>query len=386
MAQRTRLVKFWEAFAWQGPRNAAEILLLGILKPFATLYGNTAEARNTPRKNIRRLPCPVLSVGNITVGGSGKTPFAIFLADLCARRFGRRVAAVSRGYAKREPREITLVSDGSAILEPPQKAGDEAYLLAQRVPGAIVVTSADRYRGGRLAIEDCDADLILLDDGFQQRRNLQRQLDIVMVDAERGLGNGYPLPAGPLREPFQTLAQADWLAVYHRPAARKQEKTDLLPPAAQPRKTLHVHATAGPLQRLRSAAPPAQRPVLEPINPDEARSRPWLLVSGIAHPESFERTAQSLGLQPVGHLRFRDHHLYRRADWQQILHEARCRNSQGLLTTEKDFWKLLYAADEEIRQELAERIRLASLPLELKLGFGEEAFLAELEQICAAKV
>lgn len=384
MTQRARLVRFWERLAWQGPRNAAEVLLLGLLKPFATLYGNSAEARNAPGKKARRLPCPVLSVGNITVGGSGKTPFAIYLAGLCARRHGRKVAAVSRGYGKDSPDEVTVVSDGETILVPPREAGDEAYLLAQKVPGTVVVTSADRYRGGLFAVEEYGAELIVLDDGFQQRRNLQRQLDIVMVDAERGLGTGYCLPAGPLREPFQTLAQADWLAVYHRPGAPESRGANLLPPAVQPRKVLHIHASAGPVQRLGSLVGPSGRgqPRLEPLEAARSRSIAWLLVSGIAHPESFERTAGAGGLQPAGHLRFMDHHAYRPEDWPAILRQARHRQCQGILTTEKDFWKLLHIADEETLKGLGEEFPLATVPLELKLGAGEQAFLADLERIC----
>ena len=110
-----------------------------------------------------------------------------------------------------------------------------------------------------------------------------------------------------------------------------------------------------------------------------------MLVSGIAHPESFERTARRGGLPLAGHLRFGDHHVYRPQDWASILQQARSRQSQGILTTEKDFWKLFHAADEKTLEGLLENLSLASLPLELKLGSGEQGFLADLDRIATPR-
>ena len=172
----------------------------------STLYGLGAWGRrrlyDRGWRQPKRLPAPVLSLGNLVVGGVGKTPLTAFLAG----RFqaaGCRVVILSRGYGGEAP-GINVVSDGRRIFLQPPQAGDEAYLLAQKLPGIPVVTGIDRYQAGLHAWEAFRPDLFLLDDGFQHFQ-LDRDLDVVLLDAARPFGNGRLLPRGPLREPVSTL-------------------------------------------------------------------------------------------------------------------------------------------------------------------------------------
>ena len=155
----------------------------------------------------------MISVGNITVGGTGKTPATAFIARLLIGR-GLKVAVLSRGYGGSMEGETAIVADGRTILLDAGQCGDEPYLLAATVPGLMVVMGADRYSAGMLAMERLSPDIFLLDDGFQHLR-LRRDLDILLVDWARPFGNGRTLPAGLLREPLSAVQRAD-LVVYTR--------------------------------------------------------------------------------------------------------------------------------------------------------------------------
>ena len=181
----------WTAQAW-----------LACLRPASCAYGTAVSLRAAlfayGLVKSRRLPVPVLSVGNVSAGGSGKTPFVEMLARRL-REQGQRVIIILRGYRGGSTKP-TIVSDGSAITCEPPEAADEAYLLARHLPGVAVLTGADRYRVGEMALEHIHPSVIILDDGFQHLR-LYRNLDIVLVDAGNPLGYGRLLPAGLLREP-----------------------------------------------------------------------------------------------------------------------------------------------------------------------------------------
>ncbi len=223
MPNRSKLTGWWDRIAWQGPSSPVDRLAAAALRPLGWCYGKAAQ-RVASSRNAHSVACPVISVGNLTVGGSGKTPFAIYLAQQIGQRWNLNTAIVSRGYAKKNENEITVVSDGQSILCSPGEAGDEAYLAAAKVPGLMVVTGADRVEAAKTAIERLGARAIVLDDGFQHRR-LARQRDLVLVDASRGLGNGYCLPAGPLREFPAALARAHWLVLCRRlPEGKNEER------------------------------------------------------------------------------------------------------------------------------------------------------------------
>ena len=184
-------------------RGVGDRLLVGILAVGAVPYGELLRVRAwayaTGLLPSRRLGRPVISVGNITVGGTGKTPMTALIARYLMGQ-GKRVAVLSRGYGGTSRGEARIVSDGSKLLLSASEAGDEPYLLAKELPGLMVVIGHDRYEAGRLAERELNPDLFILDDGFQHLR-LQRDLNILLLDGRNPFGNGLTLPAGLLREP-----------------------------------------------------------------------------------------------------------------------------------------------------------------------------------------
>lgn len=355
-------------------------LALAALDPLGWCYGKAAQWVASSR-SPHSLACPVISVGNLSVGGSGKTPFAIYLAEQIIKRWNLNTAIVSRGYGKKNENKITPVSNGQSILCSPGEAGDEAYLAATKVPGLIVVTGANRVEAGKAAIERFGAQAIVLDDGFQHRR-LARQRDLVLIDAVRRLGNGRCLPAGPLREPPSALSRAHWLLLCQRQPGSENEgplrfpdlsigadlrvlEIALVPDALECFVPGGEEAASASFQRMDSSS--------------EARSMRWLLVSGIAYPPAFERSVKSMGMLPAGCRVYADHFRYTSQDWISIVSEARRLGAQGILTTEKDFWKLLHAAGSGVRDCLRD-LAIAVLSLKVSIIKGEEAFWQDMQQ------
>jgi len=194
---------------WYG-RSPLAWLLLPFSALFALIVFLRRQAFTTGLLHSERLPRPIIVIGNLTVGGTGKTPLVIWLAHQLQLR-GRRVGIITRGYGGRSsvwPQQVTASSD-------PLQVGDEAVLIATETQ-AIVVAGADRIAAARMAINQ-GAELILSDDGLQHYR-LQRDMEVAVVDSSRMLGNGWPLPAGPLREPASRLRTVDVVLINHRPA------------------------------------------------------------------------------------------------------------------------------------------------------------------------
>jgi tetraacyldisaccharide 4'-kinase len=267
---------------------------------------------------------PVICVGNLAVGGTGKTPFCIALAGYL-QEAGFRPAILSRGYRRTTASGPgpTVVSDWEKMLAGPGQAGDEPWLMARKLLGrAIVLTGRDRLRSAARAAE-MGADLIIMDDGFQHWR-MARDLDIVLLDCRRPLDNGWLLPAGRLREPAAALRRAD-IVVGTRCGEGPDGIGELMVRQGlkQPHfRTVHRPAGLKPLNGA-AAAPAGGR---------------YLLFSGIARPDSFEEGFRSLGHRISRHMAFGDHHNYRPADLERIARAAR--DSAGVVTTEKDAVKL----------------------------------------------
>lgn len=312
----------WTAQAW-----------LTCLRPASRAYGAVISLRDalfaSGLVRSRRLPVPVLSVGNVSAGGSGKTPFVEMLAARLRDR-GQRVVIILRGY-RGGSKKPTIISDGSDLKCEPPVAADEAYLLARHLPGVAVLTGADRYRVGEVALEYVDPSVIILDDGFQHLR-LFRDLDIVLVDAVNPLGYGRLLPSGLLREPPEAFGRADIVVITHADAGRDLDS------AIQ---AIRRYASTTPI------ALAVHRPVSlidvksgERLDLERLDGRRLLAVSGIANPSRFEATLVQCGAFVMAQRVFPDHHCYSPADLEIINGAARDIGASMVVTTEKDMVKL----------------------------------------------
>lgn len=309
--------------AWRGERP----VLSAFLVPAGWLYAAGAGVnRGLYRlgwRKAHRAVAPVISVGNLVVGGAGKTPVTLELARRLLAA-GRRVAVLSRGYGRRSDQPVVVVSDGSAVRASVEEGGDEPVWLAHRLPGLRVVVAAERFRAADVALE-LGADLLLLDDGFSHRA-LARDAEVVVVDAQVGLGNGRPLPAGPLREPPAAAAGASllWLT--------RCEDAAVPPPLA---------LEGLPLVRSRYLAGALVDPALRPAGvPGDLAGKRVLAVCGIARPESFERTLDGLGAVVRNLAAFPDHHRFTAQEAEALAREADAERCEYVITTEKDILRL----------------------------------------------
>jgi tetraacyldisaccharide 4'-kinase len=256
-----------------------------------------------------KLNHPVISVGNITVGGTGKTPLVILLAE-AFRDEGYRPVVLSRGY-KRKSAGVVVVSAGQGPMVPWHVAGDEPYLIARRVPGVAVVVGADRYTAGLLAEQQGLGNLFILDDGFQHRR-LFRNVDLVTVDPVEWAAGEKLFPYGRWREPQEAIERADAAIVQGSSAER-------------PKLPIPTFAIETVLEGIYNGS--------EAIRVESLRNRSITAFAGIAKPHRFFNTLGMLGISPTQRVEFRDHHAYTRRDLEKLGGEIR-------ITTEKDAVKL----------------------------------------------
>ena len=270
-----------------------------------------------------RLPRPVVSVGNLVLGGAGKTPHVLHLARWLAGS-GRRVAILSRGYGRRS-RGVVWASRGDGIVASAREAGDEPALLARSLPGVPVVVAESRAAAGREILAHGAADVFLLDDGYQHL-SLRRDADLLLVDCGRGLGNRMTVPFGPLREPPSHARFADALVVTKCPDRETGERTArCVPiPAGRPRA----------LSRLVPAGVVGADGAPAPSVPPGAGI---LAFSGLARNETFRETLAAAGYRVRRHVTFPDHHEYSPADVGRLAREAA---GMPAVTTEKDLVRL----------------------------------------------
>lgn len=305
------------------------------LRGVAALYGLIVRVRPwCYRRGLltsSRLPCRVVSVGNLTVGGTGKTPMVILLTEWLQAK-GQRVAVLSRGYKRMSKTPHLLVSDGRKLLVGLSEAGDEPFLIARRCPQAIVAVGADRAALGRWVLDQHPVDCVILDDGFQHRA-LHRDVDLVLLDATDATGLDAMLPAGRLREPFNGLERATAVII-----TRADSKDDV--EAIRSR----LRAIQFPCEQLIEVVfkPEAVVSVLtEELQPlDWCRRKKAWLVSGIGNSDSFRRSAASFGIEVLGETVFPDHHHYGAHDVRQVRTNAQDVGAEIVLTTEKDAGKL----------------------------------------------
>jgi tetraacyldisaccharide 4'-kinase len=305
--------------------------LLAPLLPLLWLFRFTVFVRNFCYDRgffkSTRLPAFVISIGNLSVGGTGKTPATIFLAA-ALRDQGWRIAIVSRGY-RREGTASVVVSDGQHILADAVTAGDEPLLMAQACDGVAVVVARDKTAAALVAFEKFAPDIILVDDGFQHRR-LQRDIDVVMVDARMPLSNLWWFPAWPMREPAAALRRADFVILNTGGSDGEQMMK-------QCRRYTAARIFSGALRGLGWRELTGASKML-PV--EFVKDQPVLLVSGIAHPERFRDAAEKVGARVVDEIIFADHHRYRDNDLRAIEATRKDVGARYILTTSKDAGKL----------------------------------------------
>jgi tetraacyldisaccharide 4'-kinase len=279
----------------------------------------------------RHLPVPVISVGNLTVGGTGKTPVVIEITQWLLEA-GKRVAVLSRGYRRTGGEPQVVVSDGRRMLVTPDQAGDEPYLIAQRCPKAVVAVGTDRYRLGRSVLQTFAVDTIVLDDGFQHL-GLHRDVNLLLVDATDARGLERMLPAGRLREPIKAAGRAT--AVIVTRAGELSRVNDVL---------ARLRSAVDPLPQTAKVTFRAAELML--VATGAVRSVQWcqgkrtLLVSGIGHGASFRETAEVLGVEIVDEISYADHYAYNRSDVVNLRKRADALKAEMVLTTEKDAGKI----------------------------------------------
>lgn len=292
------------------------------------LYGLGLKLRMRTAPAGKSLPGFVVSLGNLTVGGTGKTPAALMIAQWALDE-GCKPAILSRGYGGNSKESVLEVSDGRAVLSTPVESGDEPYLLAKKLKGVPVIISKSRHDAGLLAHEKHGTDFFILDDGFQHV-GLERDLDIVLLDSTRPFGNMHLLPWGPLREPVNHLQRADIFIL-----TRSGEGSALIL-----RDFLEKRFTGKPLFQSRHLPEKVVFPrSWKTYGPAFLLGRRVAAFCGIAKPDPFKDTLTKLGAEIAFFKAFPDHHPYTRAEIEEMILVS-AKTSNCLITTEKDWVRI----------------------------------------------
>lgn len=279
---------------------------------------------------VKRLPCKVISIGNVVVGGSGKTPATITIARLLNKYTDLNIAIASRGY-RSKTKDCAIVSDGKNILLDTYEAGDEPYLLGRSLPDVPVLIGKDRFMSGLMAIQNWETQIIILDDGFQYLK-LKRDVNIVTMDATRPFGLDHILPRGYLREPLSTLRNADIILLTRVDQCKDlnsvRDRLDKLVPSVPRFESIHAPSS---LIRMDTH---------QDVGLDAVQNQNVLAVCGIANPSSFAETLQTLKPTKLNIISFPDHHEYTLKDIEKIKQTAVEKSVDVIITTEKDAPKL----------------------------------------------
>jgi tetraacyldisaccharide 4'-kinase len=315
------------------------------------------------------LPCKVISLGNITVGGTGKTPTAQALAA-AIRDAGYKVAILNRGYRAKSKEMVGLVSDGEKIHMTAEEAGDEAYLLAKNLPGVPVLIGKRRDVTGRYAVRKFNVDVVILDDGYQHWR-LHRDIDIVLVDVTNTFGNNYVLPRGTLREPLKNLQRA------HAFLLTKVDQTDCAAKEKLKRFLRRINPRAVITESVHN---PKYLYYLEQWFNRGAESLhgapditggQLLTFCGIGNPKSFENTLISMGAICTSSIRYPDHHKYTLEDMHYIMQQALKYQVDYIVTTEKDAVKIPPGFVRDVDWP----VPMLVLGIEVKMTVGNEELM-----------
>lgn len=320
--------------SWGNPATPLEKLRKTVLTPasFAYFMGSLCrlEGYRTGLLKREQQDVPVVSVGNITCGGTGKTPITIDLAQ----RFiaaGVKVGILSRGYKRQSQKQTVVVSDGAGHYATCEESGDEPYLIAKRLPKAVVLVGANRKASASLAVSHYGCQLLILDDGFQHFP-LRRDVDLVLIDYNDEPANDSLLPSGRLREPLSALSRATALVITKIPESFDAKKLDRL------EKFLGEYTSNKPIDKCSFIASHlvSQNCVLLPV--DALKGNSIVAVSALARPEPFHALLTEKGANVIKSLSWTDHHWYTDDDMQSI--ENAAINASMIITTEKDLVKM----------------------------------------------
>ncbi len=323
-------------------------------------------------KSREKLPCCVISIGNITVGGTGKTPTAQKMAAII-KNMGYRVVILNRGYRSHWGKDIGVVSNGEKIFMTAYEAGDEAYLMAKTLPGVPVVIGKNRAVTGRYAVEKLGAEVIIMDDGYQHWQ-LERDLDVVLVDTLNMFGNGCVLPRGTLREPLKNLDRGDLFLLTKTDQSSKISRLQL-------RNTIEHYNGNAPV--VESVHHPKNFVEIadwyKGINVsvkelEDLKGKDVMVFSAIGNPSSFEQTLISIGLNILEAVRYPDHHDYGMLEMQYINERASSLKAVAMIATAKDAVKI---PTEFIYSE--REIPLYILNMDICITEGRDKFLEYVE-------
>ncbi len=344
------------------------------LLPLAWVYSLVMSGRNRLFDwgvlKQHELPVPVISVGNLTVGGTGKTPLVEYIVRFLMER-GKRVGIVSRGY-KRRSRGVVVVSDGQSVRVDARQAGDEPMQMALAFRDALVVVGERKVEAAQEAIR-LGAEVIVIDDGFQHRQ-LKRDLDIVVVDSTNDVTRDAVLPAGRLRESLSGLRRASIVALSHADEGSPDELEARLSQFFE-----------GPFVRFRYRICEARRATDDAVVSLDALRRMRLVsFSGIGNHEAFVRRLNRDRFTVVGDLRFADHHRYGDVDLQTIDFTARAMHADAVITTEKDIVRL--RADKSAAQQLFDSQSVFYITIAVEILGEEDVLHARLTQTLRGNV
>ena len=366
-----------------------------LLIPLSWLYAASVQLRNILYTygifKARKLPCRVISVGNIVVGGTGKTPAIIAIAKHLQRE-GMRVAILLRGYKRHVREKVTIVSDGEKVCASPVESGDEAYMLAKHLRSVPIIVGKRRYSAGQVALERFQVDVLLLDDGFQHRQ-LARDVDILTIPTTHPFGSPERLlPAGTLREPLTALRRADLILLTHadipnisvhikklvKPLAPStpvltstHQPTHFYPLAVSSQQSAvssqQESLVAGENDSNRHNALLTADSRLLIANMKELKEKRVLAVCGVGNPDAFVATLTRCSVASVELLAFPDHHVYTETDKQQIETAFQETAADLIVTTQKDEQKLAGFVDNW-------KLPIVVLAVGLVITEGDEKF------------
>jgi tetraacyldisaccharide 4'-kinase len=301
------------------------------------------------------LPCKVISIGNITLGGTGKTPTVIYLAGLFKNK-GVQPVVLSRGYKGKSLAATAVVSDGTTTFMDPQEAGDEPFLLSQALPGVPVIIGPNRALSGHFACEQFSPGVVILDDGFQHQR-IKRDVDIVLIDRHHGFGNGYLLPRGILREPLSALGRAH-IVLLTKHSERKTD--DLL------KHQIRRHNPAAPIFKASYGVNSVKTfNEQQEVQLDLLKGKKVLALSGIGNPHYFSFILKQTGMLVTDEWILPDHHNYTEKDTRKALDFLS--GVDYIITTAKDSCKM----DRKLFHDLP------ILILEVALQIDEEEYFKD---------